>query len=99
MKAAGRELPDGWFLYLSALVKSLVTVMPTYGAHEVGAGLFDSTDRAEDALRTRLRDTKKIIQEAKALADKARERLSAEGFLSRRARRPEANDRMTHGAG
>ena len=74
MKAAGRELPDGWFLYLSALVKSLVTVMPTYGAHEVGAGLFDSTDRAEDALRTRLRDTKKIIQEAKALADKARPR-------------------------
>ena len=56
MTAAGRGLPDGWFLYLTSLVKRTVTPLPGYGAHEVGAGLFDSQDRALDALRARLHD-------------------------------------------
>jgi glycogen debranching enzyme len=76
MKAAGRGLPDGWFLYLTALVKRSVTAMPTYGEHEVGAGLFDSNDGAVDALHARLHDLDALEREAKALADEALERTS-----------------------
>ncbi len=72
MTAAGRPLPDGWFLYLTALVKRSVTVLPTYREHEVGAGLFDTADRALETLRTRLNDPEALIREAKALADEAR---------------------------
>jgi glycogen debranching enzyme len=71
MTAAGRGLPDGWFLYLTSLVKHTVTPLPGYAAHEVGSGLFDSQDRALDALRTRLHDPETIVREAKALADQA----------------------------
>jgi len=77
MKAAGHELPEGWFPYLTALVKRSVTAMPAYGEHEVGAGLFDSNDAAMDALRGRLHDPEAIVREAKALADEARARLAA----------------------
>ena len=73
MKAAGHELPDGWFLYLTELVKRSVTPMPSYAEHEVGAGLFDSDDGAVDALRARLHDPETIIREAAALANQARE--------------------------
>ncbi len=77
MKASGRGLPEGWFFYLTALVKRSVTAMPTYGEHEVGAGLFDSTDRAMDVLRTRLHDPETIVREAAALAAEARARVAA----------------------
>lgn len=77
MTAAGRSLPDGWFLYLTALVKRSVTALPSYREHEVGAGLFDSTDRAMEALRTRLHDPEALVREAKALADEARARTAA----------------------
>ncbi|MBI2789253.1 MAG: 4-alpha-glucanotransferase [Elusimicrobia bacterium] len=76
MTASGRALPDGWFLYLTALVKRTVTPLPSYGEHEVGAGLFDSEDRALDALRARLHDPEAIVREAKALADQARSRTA-----------------------
>ncbi len=76
MTASGRKLPDGWFLYLTALVKRTVTAMPSYGVHEVGAGLFDSTDGAGDALRARLHDPDAIVREARALADEARARTA-----------------------
>ncbi|MDD5302815.1 MAG: 4-alpha-glucanotransferase [Elusimicrobia bacterium] len=77
MTAAKQGLPDGWFLYLTALVKRSVTAMPAYREHEVGAGLFDSTDRALEILRTRLHDPEVIVREAKALADEARARTAA----------------------
>ncbi len=72
MTAAGRSLPDGWFPYLTALVKRSVTALPAYREHEVGAGLFDTADRALEALRTRLNDPEALVREAKALADEAR---------------------------
>ncbi len=76
MTAAGRPLPDGWFLYLTALVKRTATAMPTYGQHEVGAGLFASKDAAVDALRARLHDPEAIVREANALAAEARRRTA-----------------------
>lgn len=76
MTAAGRALPDGWFLYLAALVKRTATPLPAYREHEVGAGLFDSQERALDALRARLHDPEAIVREAKSLADHARTRAA-----------------------
>ncbi len=76
MKVSGRALPEGWFLYLTALVKRTVTAMPSYGPHEVGAGLFDSSDGAMDALRGRLHDPEAIVREAKALFDEVKARMA-----------------------
>ncbi|UPT76147.1 MAG: S8 family serine peptidase [Elusimicrobiota bacterium] len=76
MKAAGRPLPDGWFLYLSALAKRSAVPMPSYGEHEVGAGLFRTVDGALEALKARLHDLDAIEREAKVLADAARERTT-----------------------
>lgn len=73
MTAAGRPLPDGWFLYLTALVKRATTPMPGYGEHEVGSGLFDSTDGALDSLYARLHDPEALTRDAKNFADEARE--------------------------
>jgi hypothetical protein len=73
MAARGLPLPDGWFLYLVALVKSTVSAMPAYGRHEVGAGLFDSSSRALETLGTRLNDPQAIIRQAKALSASARD--------------------------
>ncbi|MBI4061829.1 MAG: S8 family serine peptidase [Elusimicrobia bacterium] len=72
MAASGRSLPEGWFLYLAALVKRTATALPGYFAHEVGAGLFDSLERAVDALRGRLSDPEALVREAKALSDESR---------------------------
>jgi len=76
MTASGRALPEGWFLYLTALVKRTVTAMPSYAAHEVGAGLFDSSDAAVDALRARLHDLDAIEREAKALSEEVKARMA-----------------------
>lgn len=76
LAASGRALPDGWFLYLTSLVKRTLTPMSSYLEHEVGSGLFDSQERVLDALRTRLHDPEAIVREAAALADAARKRAA-----------------------
>ncbi|PIR16555.1 MAG: hypothetical protein COV48_09655, partial [Elusimicrobia bacterium CG11_big_fil_rev_8_21_14_0_20_64_6] len=95
MTAAGRSLPEGWFLYLTALVKRGVTQLPAYGEHEVGAGLFDSIDRTLETLRTRLHDPESIVREANSLADAARARMSPPAPAE--APRPGLLKRVLHG--
>ncbi|MBI3288986.1 MAG: S8 family serine peptidase [Elusimicrobia bacterium] len=70
--AQGRALPDGWFPYIVELVKSSLTAMPSHGAHEVGGGLFDAPQRAQELLRERLIDPDAVERDARALAEKAR---------------------------
>ncbi len=75
LAAKGLPLPDGWFPYLTSLVKSSAILMPSLGAEEVGAGLFD-LQRALDLLGERLRDPEMLVREAAAMAREVRLRAS-----------------------
>ncbi|MEK7859712.1 MAG: S8 family serine peptidase [Elusimicrobiota bacterium] len=72
MLARSGRLPDGYFLYLVSLIKQSLSSMPANQPHEVGAGLFDSPDRALALLETKLLDVDQARADAEALAAEAR---------------------------
>ena len=92
LAAKDLAMPEGWFLYLTALVKRSATAMPDLAADEAGAGLFDSPQRALDLLLERLRDPETLAREAGIMALEARSRVdrsatAASGGILRRSLR------------
>ncbi|MBI4678339.1 MAG: S8 family serine peptidase [Elusimicrobia bacterium] len=78
----GKDLPDGFFLYLLELVKRTLVPLPGSRPHEVGAGLFESESAAMKLLEAELLDPAGIAARAAELMAAARKGAPAESSSS-----------------